>query len=334
MGKTSAQPVIDQEALKKVNLFSLLMDEDLKFVETHSSVLQLRHGGILFSENQKAHHVYSLIEGTIRVYRKRPEGGTDELAWFTAGDTIGDFDFARQAFYDAQAEAMEDSVLLMFPGYGLTMEQFIYEAPQAVTRILLSSIVMMSSRITMTHKVFVDNLSWVQEIQRRAYEDPGTGLWQQSFLKDEINRILKDPSALIMLKPDRFKQIVDTRGHSAGDEAMVRIAMILKSFTRRVGRSWALRFKSNETGLFINSCTIEAAKKTAHALEKAICGMKPIPAQGKAPAFHFSATVAWTVWPVDGSVWDSLFQDTYTALLHFSRRGGNKVIHCTRKKNG
>jgi diguanylate cyclase (GGDEF)-like protein len=332
MRKKTACPAIDLEAIKKLNLFSLLKDEELRFVVEHSSMLQLRHGGILFSEDQKAHHVYSLIEGTLRVYRNRPDGSVDELAWFTAGDTVGDFDFARQAMYDARAEAVEDAVLLMFPGFGLTLDKFIYEAPQAVTRILLSSIIMMSSRITMTHKVTVDNLSWVQELQRRAYEDPGTGLWQQAFLRDEINRILAQPSALIMLKPDHFKELNDSRGHAAGDEAMARIAMILKTFTRRTGRGWALRFKSNETGLFIDNCTAATAKKIAQALGKAIHGMKPVPARGDIPAFYFSATVVWTVWPDDGAVWDSLFQDTCAALLYFWRGGGNKIVHCTRRK--
>jgi diguanylate cyclase (GGDEF)-like protein len=136
-----------------------------------------------------------------------------------------------------------------------------------------------------------------------------------------------------MLKPDRFKELNDTRGHSAGDEAMVRIAMILKTFTRRTGRGWALRFKSNETGLFINNCTLETAKKIAPALGKAIDDMKPLPAQGEFPAFKFSATIAWTVWPDDGPVWDSLFQDTYTALLQLWKNGGNKVVHCLRKSS-
>jgi diguanylate cyclase (GGDEF)-like protein len=334
MGNASVFPAIDLEAIKKLNLFSLLQDRDLQFVVEHSSLLQLRHGGILFSEKQKARHIYALMEGTIRVYRRRSDGGTDELAWFTGGDTVGDFDFARQAVYDARAEAVNDSVLFMFPGFGLALEDFIYEAPQAVTRILLCCIIMISSRITMTHKITVDNLSWVQELQRRAYEDPGTGLWKRSFLHDEINRILLAPSALIMLKPDRFKELNDTRGHAAGDEAMVRIAMILKTFTRRTGRGWALRFKSNETGLFINNCGPEVAKKIVKALGKAICDMKPFPALEGSPVFHFTATIVWTVWPDDGRNWNSLLEDTSAALLHFWRKGGNTIVHCSRRRNG
>ncbi|MDR1625493.1 MAG: diguanylate cyclase [Spirochaetia bacterium] len=334
MGNPSVFPSIDLEAIKKLNLFSLLQDKDLQFVVEHSSLLQLRHGGRLFSENQKASHIYVLMEGTIRVYRPRPDGGTDELAWFTGGDTIGDFDFARQAAYDARADAVDDSVLLMFPGFGLGLEDFIYEAPQAVTRILLCCIIMISSRITMTHKITVDNLAWVQELQRRAYEDPGTGLWKQGFLRDEINRILVQPSALIMLKPDRFKELNDTRGHAAGDEAMVRIAMVLKTFTRRAGRGWALRFKSNETGLFINNCGAGAAKKIAQALAKAIRDMKPFPARDGVPAFGFSATIVWTLWPEDGQEWNSLFEDTSAALLHFWRGGGGTVAHCMRRQHG
>ena len=334
--QTSICKTVNFEAIKKLSFFSLLQEEDLSYVVEHSSVVQLRHGGILFREDEKAKHVYILVEGAVRVYRNRPDGGADELAWFAADDTIGDFDFARQALYDARAEAVEDSVLLMFPGFGLTLENFLYEAPQAVTRILLSCIITMSSRITKTHKVIVDNMSWVQDIQRRAYEDAATGLWQQSFLKDEINRILTEPSALIMMKPDRFKELVDTRGHAAGDEAMARISLILKTFTRRTSRGWALRFKSNETGLFISDCTADAAKKIAHSLKHAIDGMKPVPAHAEAPTFHFSSTIVWTVWPGDGTVWDTLFEDTYAALMRFSRGGGNVVVHCMRRggKNG
>jgi diguanylate cyclase (GGDEF)-like protein len=213
------------------------------------------------------------------------------MARFNAGDTIGDFDFARGADYDAYAEALEDSVLIMFPGYGLSMDTFALEEPHTISRILLSSIVMMTGRIKSTHKVIVENMSWVQELHRRAYEDPGTGLWKQAFLTDEINRILDDPTALIMLKPDRFKILVDSRGHGAGDKAMIRIAMVLKNISRRVGRSWPLRFKSNEVGILINKYNAAQTEQVARELFNSIAGLEPVPAQDGIPAFPFTATV-------------------------------------------
>ncbi|MDR2257914.1 MAG: cyclic nucleotide-binding domain-containing protein [Treponema sp.] len=316
---------LDPSPIQKAELFSTLLKKEIDFVVSRSGILQLRRGGRLFSPGERAAHFYMLIEGAIRVYKSRSDGGEEEMARFNAGDTIGDFDFARGADYDACADALEDSVLIMFPGYGLSMDTFALEEPHTISRILLSSIVMMTGRIKSTHKIIVENMSWVQELHRRAYEDPGTGLWRQSFLTDEINRILDDPMALIMLKPDRFKILVDSRGHGAGDEAMIRIAMVLKNLSRRVGRSWPLRFKSNEVGILVNKYNAAQAEKAAHELFNAVAALEPVPAKDGIPAFPFTATVVYALWPKDDAAWESLFAGTYDLLLNTWRAGGNRV---------
>ncbi|MDR1277764.1 MAG: cyclic nucleotide-binding domain-containing protein [Treponema sp.] len=323
---------IDPSPIQKAELFSTLLKKEIDFVISRSSILQLRQGGRLFSSGERADHFYMLLKGLIRIYKSSGDGGEEEMARFTAGDTIGDFDFARGAEYDANAVALEDSVLIMFPAYGLSMEAFALEEPHTISRILLNSIIMVTSRIKSTRKIIIENMSWVQELHRRAYEDPGTGLWKQSFLVDELNRILEDPTALIMLKPDRFKILVDSRGHGAGDEAMVRIAMILKNMSRRIGRSWPLRFKSNEVGLLVNRAGPALAEKTAHELFKAIAALEPVAAQGEIPAFPFSATVTYAVWPRDNLSWENLFQGNYALLLDTWRAGGNQVVHYTNKE--
>jgi diguanylate cyclase (GGDEF)-like protein len=207
------------------------------------------------------------------------------------------------------------------------MDSLALESPHTVSKILLCSIVMMTGRIKSTRKIIVENMSWVQELHRKAYEDPGTGLWKQSFLTDEINRILEDPMALIMLKPDRFKILVDTRGHAAGDEAMIHIAMLLRNITRRQGRGWPLRFKSNETGILLNKCSPAQAEAIAEDLAAAVAGLPPIPAQDDIPAFSFTGTISWGVWPQDDGAWDSLFQGTYNLLLETWKQGGNRITH-------
>jgi diguanylate cyclase (GGDEF)-like protein len=303
----------------------------LEFVISRSGILQLRKGGHLFSPGEKAEHFYMLVRGGIRVFKPRSDGGEDEMARFTVGDSIGDFDFARGAEYDAYAEATEDSELIMFPGFGLSMNAFALEEPHTISRIFLSAIVMVTGRIKSTQKIIVENMSWVQELHRRAYEDPGTGLWKQSFLTDEINRILEVPTALIMLKPDRFKILVDSRGHGAGDEAMVHIAAVLRNITRRVGRGWPLRFKSNEVGILINKCKPDQAEKIAAELHRALAALKPVPAMGEFPAFSFTATVVHTVWPVDESSWETLFKESYELLMDTWKAGGDRIVHYKRK---
>jgi diguanylate cyclase (GGDEF)-like protein len=327
MVKHALKTALDLSPLLKAELFSTLLDGEHDFVLSHSGLLQLRRGGRLFAPGQQAAHFYRLLEGVVRVYKLRPDGGEDEVARFAPGDTIGDFDFARNADYDAFAEAVEDSLLIMFPGYGLDMDYFALESPNTISKILLNSIVMTTGRIKATHKIVVENMSWVQELQRKAYEDPGTGLWKQTFLTDEINRLLEDPTALIMLKPDRFKVLVDSRGHGAGDEAMVHIAMILRNITRRLGRGWPLRFKSNETGILVNKCSASLAESLAGDLVDAVARLPPVPAVKGAPAFSFTGTVTWGVWPKDDTAWDSLFQGSYSLLLDAWKQGGNRVVH-------
>ncbi len=320
-------PKADTASILNTELFSSLLEKEREYISSRSGMIQLRQGECLFSTGEKAERFYMLLQGAIRVFKPREDGGEDDLAWFDPGDTIGDFDFARGAVYDASAEAVQESVIAVFPAPGITMEMMAIEDPRTVSQVLLSSIVMITSRIKSTQKIIVENISLVQELYRRAYEDTGTGLWKQSFLTDEINHILEEPTALIMMKPDNFKILVDSRGHAAGDEAMVRIAMVLKSIVRKAGRGWALRFKSNEVGLLFTKCSLYAAQKMVEELNSGLTKLEPVPAEGEIPEFRFTGTISYTIWPEDGNKWDTLFQGNYDSLLENWRAGGNRIVH-------
>ena len=313
--------------IQKTALFSSLKQNEIDFIVSRCGTLNLLQGSTLFSPDEEAEHFYILKSGAIRVYKTRIDGSNDEMARFTEGDTIGDFDFARGAKYDAIARASEDSVLIEFPGYGNTIDSIAAENPDTVCNILLNAILMMTDRIKSTQKLILQNMTWVQELHRRAYEDSATGLWKQTLLTDEIVAGMKEPSALIMIKPDRFKILVDSRGHGIGDEAMIRIALILKNITREIGHGWAIRFKSNEAGLVFYNYSAEQAEKTAIELAERIAAMEPVPSQDETSAFYFSASVSWSVWPNDDSRWESFFSGTYAALMDVWRKGGEKIFH-------
>jgi len=318
---------VDLSLLQKAELFSNLNHDEIDFVISRSGTLSLSKGAPLFSSGERASHFYILIAGEIRVFNPNRDGSQEEMARFTSGDTIGDFDFARGVEYDACAEAAEDSQLIMFPASGITMDTLAQEEPHTVCGILLNAIVMMTGRIKSIRKLILENMSWVKELHRRVYEDPGTGLWKQALIADEITGVLNTSTALIMLKPDRFKTLVDSRGHGAGDEAMIRIAAILKNAVRKVGQGWPMRFKSNEVGVIINNCGISQAKEIAEELAAAVRAMEPVPAHGDIPAFPFSATVVWSLWSMDDAEWESLFNGNYAALLENWRNGGDKIVH-------
>jgi len=313
-------------AILKSDLFSDLLPEEAGIIIKRTEILLVRKGGLLFSPAENAEHVYLLLEGSVRVFKK----SEDEIARFAPGDIIGDFDFARTADYDAYAEALEDSKLLMFPESGLTMEEFALEEPDIASRILLNSAAMVTARIKATRKLISESAYWVRELHRKIHEDPGTGLWKQTFLTEEINRILERPMALILLKPDRFKALVDCLGHGAGDEAMIKIAAILKGITRKLDKGWALRFKGNETGILVNKCDIAEAKSLAHFLAEAVAALPHVPLREE--DYYFTGTIAWGIWPDDDKSWDSLFEGTYKLLLDTWKEGGNKVVRYKKEK--
>jgi GGDEF domain-containing protein len=317
----------DLALIQKTELFSSLTQDEINFITSRCGTLKISKGASLFSPAEEAKHFYILKSGSIRVYKSRSGGGEDEMAKFTPGDTIGDFDFARGAEYDAFAEAAEDSVLIEFPCNGHTIDMLAMEEPNTVCNILVNAIVMMTGRIKSIQKLILEKMSWVQELHRRVYEDSATGLWKQSFLIDEIAPGLKSPSVLIMIKPDRFKILVDSRGHHAGDEAMTKIALVLKDITRKVGHGWPIRFKSNETGLVFYNFDEIQAKNTADELARAIASIEPVPANGDIGEFSFSASISWSVWPTDDSLWESFFSGTYAALMETWHEGGNRIIH-------
>ncbi|MCA1950508.1 MAG: diguanylate cyclase [Treponema sp.] len=315
-----------QDILKKSSLFSSLLADDEAYVLSRISRFELRKGALLFKLNDQAERFYYILQGSIRVYRQKPEGSSEELAIFTSQDLLGEFDFVRQTHYDAAAVALEDTELVCFPALGLTLEDLKREKPDTVSRILLRSLSMISSRLRSTQRLISENTTWVQELRRRAYEDPGTGLWNRAFLEEEIRRELQAPTGLILMKPDRFKILVDNLGHSAGDDAMIAIAGILKSLVRHVGRGWALRFKSNEVGLCLPRCGLEEVQKIAQKLYSLINHIPAIPASESFPGFIFSATVVYGVWPDMAEDWDTMVSQQYAYMIELWQSGGNRVI--------
>jgi diguanylate cyclase (GGDEF)-like protein len=316
--------LLDSILIPRVELFDALSEQEMMAVRSRFGLLQLRRKARLFSIGERADHFYALLAGSIRVFKSN-DSGDEEMARFVPGDIIGDFDFARRTLYDASAEASEDSLVVMFPCFGITMDNFTLEEPHIVSKIYLNALRMITSRIKTNQKIFMENMSWVQGLYRLAYEDPGTGLWKQSFLTNEINQVLEIPTALIMLKPDRFKILVETRGHTVGDEAMIRIAKILKNITRRLGRGWALRFKSNEIGMLIPQCPAAQAEALAREVWEAITALEPVPPLEDYPTFNFTGTVSWGIWPEDQSDWNTFFEGTYDLLLDAWRAGGDRL---------
>lgn len=312
--------------LKRSELFNSLTDEDLHYFASRSSFLTVPRGSGLFHSGDFAKRFFVVKDGSIRVFRRREDGSDEIMALFAPGDAVGDFDFARGAAYDAHAEALVDSEIVAFPGRGLGFEDLARERPSAAARLKLRSLAMIASRLRSTNNLISENAPWVRELRRRAYEDPATGLWSRAFLDEEIAANLRGTTAVVVLKPMRFKDLVDERGHAAGDVAMARIAAVLKKTAERFGQGWAVRVRSNETALVVPAAAADDAEKIAETVRREFAGIDPFEPDCSYRAWTFSAALAYASWPEDGKKWDALFGAVYDACIEAWKNGESRPI--------
>jgi diguanylate cyclase (GGDEF)-like protein len=80
--------------------------------------------------------------------------------------------------------------------------------------------------------VAIENARLYEQVQRRAWLDPLTRLYNRQrfheLLDEELRRRPDDPPPVLMVDLNDFKQLNDTLGHAQGDEALRRVAQRLR----------------------------------------------------------------------------------------------------------
>lgn len=309
--------------LEKSEFFSRLLSDDLYWLASRSSLVAYKDGETVFESGQKASRFFIIRAGSLVVARHA--GDTrEEMARFVAGDVVGDFDFARDAVYDASGQALGDSEILVFPGLGIDFSDLCSQRPDVAARILLRSVTMISSRVRSTQQLISQNAPWVRELSRQMHTDAATGLWSRSYLEDELFHHLEDPTAFILVKPDKFKILCDTWGHAAGDLAMERLALALKSEARRRRFCWAIRLKSNEMAVVSYRCSQAEAIELSGFIASALSSVDMTDVCGPG-AFSFTASMALALYPSDGIDPSALMEAAYSSLMKAWADGGKRL---------
>lgn len=310
--------------LKQAEFFTRLLPDDLYWLASRSELVSMSVGTVLFRPGDKALRFFIVRSGAVVVSRVDVSGRTEEMARFVQGDVLGDFDFSRKAEYDAMAASAEDAEILVFPRRGETMDDLARERPDVAARILLRSVAMISARVRSTQRLISENAPWVRELRRQMYTDAATGLWSRAFLDEELPRSLEPPGAVVLCKPDHFKELCDGWTHAAGDFAMQRIGNILKDEARSLRNAWAIRLRSNETAIIASSCGHGEALALAERIMGAY-GRIDLASVTSGQQFRLSASIAVASWPADGSDLRELVDQTYGLLLRAWKDGGARI---------
>ncbi|MHC5655120.1 EAL domain-containing protein [Stappia sp. ICDLI1TA098] len=164
-------------------------------------------------------------------------------------------------------------------------------------------------------------------IVRQANFDGLTGLPNRYLFRDRLVQALaraeweKQSVALLFLDLDRFKNINDTLGHSAGDELITAAATRISAALAE--NDTVARLGGDEFAVILaHARDLWDIEETASRILDTLA--RPI-VVGRGAEVFSTASIGITVFPADGRDADGLLRQADTAMYHAKADGGNAV---------
>jgi diguanylate cyclase (GGDEF)-like protein len=168
----------------------------------------------------------------------------------------------------------------------------------------------------------IANLRDLATARDSALTDGLTGVANRRALEHEIARIGAratrngEPFGVILLDIDHFKQLNDTHGHDAGDQALVGVAKLLRDRSR--AGDVVARYGGEEFVVLCPGADISAAGALAESLREAI-------EQYDGPHVKFTASFGVAAFPASAADPGELVRAADKALYTAKRGGRNRV---------
>jgi diguanylate cyclase (GGDEF)-like protein len=178
--------------------------------------------------------------------------------------------------------------------------------------------------VSNTLAAFIERKATEDRLSYMAQFDALTGLPNRSMYLDRLGHTLIEAArdklavAVLFVDIDRFKNVNDTLGHSAGDTLLVKIAERLKSSVRlgdSIGRLSGDEFAVAVAHLAREDHAAVVAQKIVTALAA------PFVIEGH--SVYVSASVGISVYPSDGTEPDVLVKNADTAMYRAKQSGRN-----------
>jgi diguanylate cyclase (GGDEF)-like protein len=163
-------------------------------------------------------------------------------------------------------------------------------------------------------------------LSEQANRDPLTGLYNRRYLDDSLNREMVrclrhgDPLSLILIDLDHFKKVNDEYGHSAGDQVINQLAMVLTTLSR--ASDIACRFGGEEFLVVLPGTGLEAAEARAEECRR-MFENTPVTVDGSSLLVTLSAGVACSYCEL---LPDELVRKADQALYRAKAAGRNRVV--------
>lgn len=119
--------------LRNTGIFRGLSDEDVRMIERHSLMQQIRRGQPIYLQGAPASNVYILKKGVVKINRLTSQGREIILDIIREGSIFGEMALADPDEMNESAEAIEDGVICAMKTED--MERFIQKMPILSVRV-------------------------------------------------------------------------------------------------------------------------------------------------------------------------------------------------------
>jgi diguanylate cyclase (GGDEF)-like protein len=309
--------------LSNASLFSKFSPEELATVARHSGYRTFAAGDAVFQEGSHREELYVISEGTIAIRRQEEGAGQKEIARFVAGEVFGEMDLLDTTPRNASAVAEGPATLLLFPAR-LEFSRLLELHPAVFARILHKLLGEIARRIRAIDRLISEKTPWIEELKRQLLRDRLTGLYNRTFLEEELPRLVaaRGRTSLLVVKPDNFKAINDTYGHEAGDRTLMLLAEAVKSQLRE--GDLGARFRGDEYCVILPGRAPAEAAAAAEALRAAVRAIDLRPVVGADP-FALTGSVGVSAYPAPAADAKTLVARAFERMWEARNAGGDRV---------
>jgi diguanylate cyclase (GGDEF)-like protein len=329
--------------LSKAAIFSSLNNEELAIVLKSCQIRDLAPGTVIFRKGEECSQINIVINGNVNIMVEEDYADDSILAQLVKGDSFGELELLTKVPYnakvvagEAEGESTSGCSLLSFPSENARVphnfENFCKANPGIAAIMLFSYLRSTAGRLRNALSIIKENSPLMQELKKQVYGDKLTGLFNKTYLEEKIPEYIKNkPSAkmaLIMFKPDNFKEINDTFGHEAGDQVIVLMATELG---KRLGDhddsglGMAVKYMGNELALLLPGKGREEAKTEAVKIKKYMNNLD-ISEIIKNDTFKITVSSGISLYPEHSEKGPELIAIAHELPLIGRARGGGQIL--------
>jgi diguanylate cyclase len=313
------------ELLRKSDIFSQLREYELDIIARHSEFIRFTKAQIVFSHGSSADELYIVDKGRIGIICVEDEDDV-KIAQIVSGESFGELDFLGRASRNAAAFAEEDSILLRFPARGQKADEIFMKHAYISAVMLYRLLGIVSERIWRVNDLLYEKTNWLRDLHKQLSFDKMTGLFNQSFIREDFINLIPDlgnQAAIIMIKPDNFKDINDQYGHEAGDRVLNLMAIFLQSELKE--SDIGIRYRGDEFAAILANAGKEEAIRRAREISHTY---KAIDLTGliESCTIKIEVSIGIALFPRDSRNSKALVEIAHKKMLHARELGGDTII--------